>query len=440
LDQITARDGVIYRALPSTPWPGEASLEIAYVWFRNGRDWNGEHFLSEQNVRGITPFLTPVSSISGKPYSLAANRGKSFQGSNVLGMGFVLTPEEAQGLIARDLRNRDVLFPYLNGQDLNSRPDQSPSRWIINFNNWPLDHDSKPEHYEGPVASDYPDCLSILIAKVKDERLKLGVKKDSAAQGYAKYWWVYASRAKDLYAAIEGNKQVLIRARVANINSMVLVPTGTIFSETTIVFADDSYTFFSVAQSSFHTHWINQMASSLRTDVRYNPSDCFETFPLPFPVAMLEDIGKRYHEHRQAIMLQQKEGLTKTYNRFHDPSEKSANVERLRQLHVEMDRRVAEAYGWHDLDLGHDFHQMKQGLRFTISETARVEVLDRLLALNHERYEEEKKLGLHEKGQKKKAAKKRAKSLPAVSEGAPGGIRRQPDLFATSDQKELFED
>ena len=54
-----------------------------------------------------------------------------------------------------------------------------------------------------------------------------------------------------------------------------------------------------------------------------------------------------------------------------------------------MDQQVATAYGWRDLDLGHDFHQTKQGVRFTISEKARVEILDRLLALNHERFAEE---------------------------------------------------
>jgi len=56
---------------------------------------------------------------------------------------------------------------------------------------------------------------------------------------------------------------------------------------------------------------------------------------------------------------------------------------------MEMDYQVAKACGWEDLDLSHGFHETKQGLRYTISEEARREVLDRLLLLNHERYEEE---------------------------------------------------
>ena len=96
-------------------------------------------------------------------------------------------------------------------------------------------------------------------------------------------------------------------------------------------------------------------------------------------------------------MLARQEGLTKTYNRFHNPDETSADIQKLRQLHVEMDNAVAAAYGWTDLDLGHGFHQTKQGLRYTISEPARREVLARLLKLNHERYAEEVRQGLHEK-------------------------------------------
>ncbi|MFK1916770.1 hypothetical protein ACIXKU_19745, partial [Bacteroides fragilis] len=68
----------------------------------------------------------------GNPYPLKQNAGKSFIGSYVLGMGFVLSPEEAEVLITKDPRNKDVLFPYLNGEDLNNDPEQKPSRWVIN--------------------------------------------------------------------------------------------------------------------------------------------------------------------------------------------------------------------------------------------------------------------------------------------------------------------
>jgi hypothetical protein len=112
-------------------------------------------------------------------------------------------------------------------------------------------------------------------------------------------------------------------------------------------------------------------------------------------------------------------GLTECYNRFHNRGEASVDITRLRALHVEMDQAVAIAYGWRDLDLGHGFHETKQGVRYTMSESARRTVLDRLLALNHQRYEEEVKAGLHDKGAKRG---KRAKSSgAAAAQGASQG-------------------
>src|SRR5204862_4545249 len=127
---------------------------------------------------------------TGKPHRLQANEAKSFQGSIVLGMGFVMTPEDAAVLIAKDARNRDVLFPYLNGEDLNSRPDQSPSRWVINFFDWPLDRESALEGYAGPVAADYPDSLKIVEEKVKPERTRKNDKDEFVLRKPLPHkWW-----------------------------------------------------------------------------------------------------------------------------------------------------------------------------------------------------------------------------------------------------------
>ena len=133
-------------------------------------------------------------------------------------------------------------------------------------------------------------------------------------------------------------------------------------------------------------------------------------------------------------MLSRQEGLTKTYNRFHNPGEPSEDIARLRALHVEMDQAVAAAYGWSDLagssgsPLGHGFHETKQGVRYTITESARRTVLDKLLTLNHERYAAEVKAGLHDK-RKPKAQSPRSKVRAAAS--PPGELLAplQPDLF-----------
>src|SRR5262249_14313366 len=188
-----------------------------------------------------------------------------------------------------------------------------------------------------------------------------------------------------------------------------------VFAGKVVVFALKDNSHFAVLNSAFHTEWAEKTASRLKEDPAYSLADTFETFPFPSTQTNLNTIGERYYEHRSQVMLARQEGLTKTYNRFHDQEETSADIQKLRQLHVEMDHAVAAAYGWTDLDLGHGFHPTKQGLRYTISEAARREVLGRLLKLNHERYAEEVAKGLHgkKKGNSKGRSKKKETDQPA---------------------------
>jgi hypothetical protein len=149
--------------------------------------------------------------------------------------------------------------------------------------------------------------------------------------------------------------------------------------------------------------------------VRYASSDCFENYPFPLQDALrnVNGIASRYYDHRQSLLRLEIIGLTDLYNRLHDSQNSTDDIQKLRDLHVEMDQAVAAAYGWDDLDLGHGFHTTKQGERFTISEAARREVLQRLLKLNHDRYAEEVKQGLHDKKGKAKKTdtpKRRKKS------------------------------
>ncbi|HNY41903.1 MAG TPA: hypothetical protein PKJ41_15990, partial [Bryobacteraceae bacterium] len=395
LDQMTERDTTIYRALPSRKWPGEANLEVAHVWFRKG-SWDGQFLLDDSAVDGITSQLQPPSSVSGRPYRLVVNAGKSFQGSIVFGMGFVLEPEDAQRLLDKDPRNRDVLFPYLNGEDLNSRWDQSPSRWVINFRDWPLER-----------AMEYLDCYEIVERLVKPERAT------KAADVAAWPWWQFWRIRPELYATIAGLDRVLVIPETTKYCTFSLCPTGIVFSHMTKLLALGDGASAAIVMSSIHEAWARTYSSTLETRLKYITSDGFETFPFPTSPSLLESSGERYHSHRRDIMIARREGLTTTYNRFHSPHEVSHDIATLRSMHVEMDHAVADAYGWTDLELGHGFHQTKQGIRYTISEAARLTVLDRLLALNHERYAAEQAAPAARPKPKAKA-RKRAPEQPGL--------------------------
>ncbi|MGH3721746.1 MAG: hypothetical protein ACRDRI_23445 [Pseudonocardiaceae bacterium] len=136
--------------------------------------------------------------------------------------------------------------------------------------------------------------------------------------------------------------------------------------------------------------------------MRYTPSDGFETFPQPELTDRMDRVGEELHSFRRSVMLGRSLGLTKLYNLVHDRAVTDQEVQRLREIHTEIDHATAQAYGWPDLDLGHGFHATRQGRRFTIDPDVQVEVLDRLLQLNHDRYAEELHQGLHAKKKPKR--------------------------------------
>jgi hypothetical protein len=114
--------------------------------------------------------------------------------------------------------------------------------------------------------------------------------------------------------------------------------------------------------------------------------------------------------------------MTRIYNLVNDSNETSKDIQKLRQLHIDMDNAVATAYGWTELDLGHDFHETTQGIRFTISETARREVLARLLKLNHERCAEELAEGSLKPTQKRSGTSKKLKPTKHQDESVPATL------------------
>ena len=151
-----------------------------------------------------------------------------------------------------------------------------------------------------------------------------------------------------------------------------------------------------------------------------------DTFPTPESQIRNCNLLLKSVEELLAVSIpSQYPGFTPLYNNVHDTSVNPSIVTRLRQLHVEIDNAVAAAYGWTDLDLGHSFHETKQGVRYTISEPARREVLARLLKLNHERYAEEVKQGLHEK--KKPKTTKGKKEAKANTQAGPSLFHDEED-------------
>ena len=373
LDRMVDSGFTITRAIQSRSWPSQsATLEFAAVWgTRDAVSPRTAMVCDDAPVARISSLLEPAGRAEGRPERLAENSGIAFQGCIVLGKGFVLEPEEAREWIAEDPRNAEVLFPYLNGEDLNSRPDCSASRWVIDFG---LREFRGVETYRLP--------FSRVVERVKPQRES--VKVDYRR----KYWWRFAAWAPSMRKAIADLDEALVIALVSKTAMPARVPTGQVFSHKLAVFATDRFTDQAVLSSSLHLMWVMRYSSTMRTDLNYSPSDVFETFPRPEPTAELEAIGRTLDAERREIMLRRGLGLTRLYNLVNDPGLKAGadpDVDRMRAIHVELDAAVAAAYGWEDLDLAHGFHTYRKMTRWTVPPATRVEILDRLLEENHRR-------------------------------------------------------
>ena len=131
-----------------------------------------------------------------------------------------------------------------------------------------------------------------------------------------------------------------------------------VFSHALVVFPLLGYKWLSLLQSTIHEVWARHCSSSFGNALRYNPSDAFETFPLPNnfvnqdinnEINKMEQLGKKLHEYREEFMQRNNFGLTTTYNLINDPRVNSEDILFLRSLHCQIDKEVLNEYGWGDI-------------------------------------------------------------------------------------------
>ena len=394
LEQIIAAGGQINMAVRGTKWSGTANVVVSLLAVHKG-EWNGLRVLDNQPVELINTFFEEGEDL-GEPNAVVENRDCVFQGSIFLGDGFLLTHAEADRLRGSDARNAEVIMPIINGRELNNEPDQTPGRSLINFRDWPLER-----------AQEYPEPFSIIEERVKPER------EEQKDKGGKDFWWRFLRPRMKMHLRLRSLPRCFVAAATTKHLSFSAMPTDYIFSHALYVFTTDRWDLFAVVQSTLHEVWARKYSGSLKQDLRYSPSKCFDTFIFPAGLwqtanPSLAELGERYHEHRKELMQTLWLGLTKIYNLFHardlspemvakiskkDAHTAAAGFEallELRRLHVALDIAVRDAYGWQDLDLEHNFHEVEtlpenDRIRYTISPAARREVLKRLLAENHAR-------------------------------------------------------
>ena len=459
LEYILNQGGSINNAIRLMTWPGRAAVEISLITI-NKNHTKVKVFLDNKEVAEITSRLDCNTDSSKTPFVITTNLQKSFIGSVVNGLGFVIEEKEIKNY------EGDIIFSYLSGDDINNDISQKASRYIINFK----------DLAEEIVKVKYPIAYEKVLKTVKPQRDLVN------RESYKRFWWQYAEKCSDLYKRINLFDNVLVIPRVSKYINLSRVSKNQVFMDKVVVFALDAKNYYTLLQNSIFDFWAWKYSSTLGSStINFRPTDAFQTFPFPQHLTALqeqklEEIGEAYHEHRRRLMLKMQLGLTKTYNAFHareitanltglqnllgldkkaiekkygkevwnlwnhlqktegacSMEEAIAGIIELRRLHVLMDEAVLEAYGWSlpspqgegsGVRLRHDFYEVdylpeNDRVRYTIHPDARKEILKRLLELNHKIHAEEVAAGLWEK--KKPSAKKASKSTAVVKEPEVG--------------------
>lgn len=428
--------GNIHAARRRVPWPGDAAVIVSVVHVTKGKIDGSE--LDGAPVRRISAFLV-AGDVDNTPSTTTNDKDGilSGLGNKPNGKGFIFEDRDnyvpsfadMRSLLDREPRSRELIRGYIGGSDLNSLPTLSAPRYILDFGS--LDESQ---------AKAYPNAYELIRSTVMPHVTR-------------KNWWQHEHQAKDVIQEIARRslKRVIVCAYTSDTLAFILAETGFCFGDSVVIFSTDELWVFALLQSRMHEMWVRTFASTLKDDVRYVPNDCFYTFPFPDKRRsrkILEAAGRDYSILRADIVVRNNEGLTKTYNRFHDPDETSPEILRLRELHSAMDLAVLDAYEWTDIQPTCEFildyeddedtvseddgegregkgQKRKKPWRYRWPDEVRDQVLARLLALNQKRHEEEVRLGIAPGMKKTKAAVKK----PRKAKGDPDSRHgEQPEL------------
>ena len=357
--------GDIFMAHSDHPWVLEgAAVHVSLVGFDDGAET--ERNLDEKPVAAIYADLTTGVDLTAAR-RLRENADISFIGDMKKGK-FEITDSDASRMLGMPPNpngrpNSDVIRPWVNGLDITRRPRRM---WIIDFDmNMP---ESDAALYEAPY--------EYIKRKVKPARDKVRNELER------RRWWVHGRTAPDLRHAIRGLKRYIATPRIAKHRLFVFLDEKFLPDGALVAIARNDHYTFGVLHSHIHEVWALRMGTQLETRPRYSHTATFETFPFPRPTdEQREEIAEAARELNRlregwlnpmdaegkpvmfGVDLRQRT-LTNLYNEYESHTW-------LVNAHDRLNAAVAAAYGW-----GADISDEQ--------------VLKLLLALNLERYEEQR--------------------------------------------------
>ncbi|MCG7980269.1 MAG: hypothetical protein N0E58_19330 [Candidatus Thiodiazotropha endolucinida] len=355
----------IFTANKSIKWPGHASVFVSIVHLIKG-DWFGALTLNENSVNYISTFLDQVKCEDTPPS--VKSPVSCFSGVYLYGEGFVLDEKQKNELV--DINSSKLIRPYLVGEDVNNNGTGEPSRWAIDFGDM---NEDDAKRYEA-------------IYKHL-ERLVKPVRTKATGQIHEPRFWIHWDRRTESFEELKDANRIFVKAIVSNYHIVTEAEREWILSKEVAVYGASGFCDHAVLQSNIHELWARRFSTTMKNDMRYSISSGFSNFRFPEyndeTRYNLENAGLNFHTLRKNYCISEGKTLRQAHSDINNPQASSKDIDKLRYAFSELEYSVLNAYDWNDIDLGIDFNEAvwlpEPETRYTISATARAEILQRLL-------------------------------------------------------------
>lgn len=350
LDYIVANGGTITEAVSSQVWSGDAQVHVSIVnWVKGNEPGKKRLFTQVGDSVGspwkVVEFNKINSSLSfdldvSSAKEIEANQKPQvcFQGQTHGDDGFLLTPEEASGIV-RSPRAAEAVHPYLTGDNLLRHG--GPTRFVVDLNKCDdltaaMRHGKAFEHVKVHV-------LPEMEKHARKERQRLG-SNNGPRQSHFEKWWKFWRGRRDMINAIEALPRYIVCVRHTRRPIFEFISPTVHPNDALTVFAlADDYS-FGILQSELHWRWFVARCSMLKGDWRYTSETVFDSFPWPqsptrAQVKKVAAAAVQLRATRRRLMKEGGLSLRELYRSLETPGEHE-----LKNAHLDLEKEVRSAY------------------------------------------------------------------------------------------------
>ena len=363
LDYIVANEGVIKEAVSTQPWSGEATVYVSIVNWLKGTENSKKRLYHQpgdsldspielENTPLINSDLTSGIDVTiAKKITAYAKSNTTLQGQTHGHEAFLLSKDDGSELINEDSTYKDVLFPFMNANDMIGTKDCQPKRFVIDFSSKSLTECQKyPKLFKQIKENVLPKREK--EAKKEQERNEEILKDNPKAKvnkhhkNFLNKWWVLSYAREKLVSKISHKKRYIVCGRVTKRPIFQFLSSDIHPSDAMQAFIfDDDYS-FGVLQSDIHWQWFVARCSTLKGDFRYTSNTVFDSFPWPQnpseeQVVAVSSAAKKLREVRNKELSDNNLSLRELYRLLELPGDSP-----LKNAHIALDQAVLESYGF----------------------------------------------------------------------------------------------